>query len=497
MNIFEISLFYWQESLRSNKRQELFLLLVCTFLVKLSLLDFSMNFFELGSYATAFFFSIYFAENLKPKTNLIIALAVFFCGVLFLNKTFSLVISNLAFKSIAFDFIFFAFSTIIHGLFVGHRQTIMRFMKQSTDLENSSEKSQYLTKIVSLKDSLNEAPSAQIVTVVFIDIVGHSLISQTLRPKKTFKDLQKIYYELTLICEKHNGLIDRILGDGMLVIFGATFDEDETTHDSNRHAIDAVLCALEIQRRFLQINKEKAENSPVYPLRIGLNTAFSYLGNVSTEKDPDFTVIGDGVVFAKRLQDACQPFSILIGPSTYDVIQDEIDKNIVIKKQVSIKHHDDMVDAFEVTPFDDYEMQTVNQLMSAFRNYLGIVRKDKRISVPRASTMRVFVDKKLGELVNISQDGFCAKLSNYYGKDIEFTIHFESDNRDFNYTLQQENLSPLIAQVKWSCPSEDGYIHGFSFKLNQQSLHTRLFEIFMNEIRIQSYSQEMNLNKAS
>src|SRR5690606_38021340 len=139
---------------------------------------------------------------------------------------------------------------------------------------------------------------------------------------------------------------------------------------------------------------------------IGINSDEVYIGDLGDSRKVDFTLIGNGVNFAQRLEAACDPYSILIGASCKDAIFDPDHLNVrLVKKYIQIKHHDDLREAWEIDPFVDRSRERTKAL-NAFRDYVGISRIETRWLVP--DDMRIDIETSFGKghLVNFSESGF-------------------------------------------------------------------------------------------
>jgi hypothetical protein len=101
---------------------------------------------------------------------------------------------------------------------------------------------------------------------------------------------------MTDICDKHNGTVNDIAGDGLLVTFGAPLPRDD-------HAHAAVACAIDMQNAVESINQLNiAEGLPPIEVGIGLNTAEVVVGNIGSEKRSKYGVVGSGVNIASRIE---------------------------------------------------------------------------------------------------------------------------------------------------------------------------------------------------
>ena len=157
------------------------------------------------------------------------------------------------------------------------------------------------------------APKEQTVTVLFVDIVNFSLLSERVSPKALSRLLNRYYGEVTDIMFSHNGTLDKYIGDAIMAVFGAPF---ERGNDAER----AVLAALEARRVLLKMMAH-TEPEKQFAVRLGINTGPVLAGNLGSPRRMDYTVIGDVVNIASRLESMAEPNQILIGNTTYDCVK--------------------------------------------------------------------------------------------------------------------------------------------------------------------------------
>jgi adenylate cyclase len=129
------------------------------------------------------------------------------------------------------------------------------------------------------------------VAVLFSDVRKFSTIAERLAPEDIVK-LINVYFDIqALIIEKHNGIVDKFMGDQIMAIF-----QDEQMADNTLTA------AVDIQRKIKQINQERRSKRLItLEVGIGINNGFAVLGNMGSTNRMDYTVIGDVVNVASRL----------------------------------------------------------------------------------------------------------------------------------------------------------------------------------------------------
>jgi len=141
-------------------------------------------------------------------------------------------------------------------------------------------------------------------TILFMDIVGFTSLSEQLAPEKVVDMLNAYFTQTSRIIEKNRGDIDKFLGDGVMAIF--------------KDPEQAVQASLDMLPEGLKtLNRElKARKLPVINLRIGINTGNLIQGNIGSRDRKDWTVVGDVVNTAYRIEESAEPGHILISRNT-------------------------------------------------------------------------------------------------------------------------------------------------------------------------------------
>ncbi|MGR3320196.1 MAG: CHASE2 domain-containing protein [Candidatus Anammoxibacter sp.] len=157
-------------------------------------------------------------------------------------------------------------------------------------------------------------------TIFFSDIEGFTSISERVDPEELV-DLINVYLtEISGIIIKNEGTIDKFVGDAVMAFFGAPLD-------STNHAVLACYAALDAQKHLKSLRKSfKNKGWPEINTRIGINTGDVVIGNMGGENRFDYTVLGDSVNLAARLEGANKMYSthIMIGEQTYEIAKDEV-----------------------------------------------------------------------------------------------------------------------------------------------------------------------------
>jgi adenylate cyclase len=184
------------------------------------------------------------------------------------------------------------------------------------------------------------------VTILFSDLRNFTALSETLPPAAVLALLNRYLDRMSAVVEAHGGVIDKYIGDALMALFGAPL-ADPAAAD---HALDAALAMDASLRAF---NAElAAEGRAPLAFGIGLNTARVVAGNMGSRRRLNYTVIGDGVNVAARLEDLTKTPAyrarILVGEATLRAAQ--IPRAVRPLGEVSVKGRAEPVRIFALDP---------------------------------------------------------------------------------------------------------------------------------------------------
>jgi class 3 adenylate cyclase/CHASE2 domain-containing sensor protein len=146
----------------------------------------------------------------------------------------------------------------------------------------------------------------RVCTVFFSDIAGFTTLSEGLAPERLVELLNIYLTEVTDIILAHGGMLDKYEGDAVMAVFGAPLPQQD-------HAARACRAALAVQARLLELRARwRAEGSPEFITRIGLNSGEMVVGNMGSRERFDYTVIGDAVNLGSRLEGANKQYGTYI-----------------------------------------------------------------------------------------------------------------------------------------------------------------------------------------
>jgi adenylate cyclase len=190
-------------------------------------------------------------------------------------------------------------------------------------------------------DSIRLDGEKRNLTILFSDVRSFTTLTEKSDPVELLKQLNEYLEAMTDIIFRREGIVDKFIGDGIMAHWGA--------FTPNRpNAMLAARAALEMMDTLAALNRQWiARGRPALDIGVGLNTADVIFGNVGAGKKVDFTVIGDGVNLAARLESANKEYHshIIISASTLDAIGDSAVTralgSIVVKgKTVGVEIHE-------------------------------------------------------------------------------------------------------------------------------------------------------------
>ncbi len=150
------------------------------------------------------------------------------------------------------------------------------------------------------------------VTVLFSDLKGYTAIAEKLDPEDVYGIIDSTLKAFTEEIYKHEGTLDKVMGDGLMALFGAPVAHED---DPAR----AVRAALGMQAALRRINAElEARLGISLQVRIGLNTGTVVVGGIGSDLRMEYTALGDTVNVASRLQTVAEPGTILVSRSVYE-----------------------------------------------------------------------------------------------------------------------------------------------------------------------------------
>lgn len=159
-------------------------------------------------------------------------------------------------------------------------------------------------------------------TIFFADIKGFSQMSEELEAETLTDLLNSFLTEMTKIATQYGGVINKFMGDGVMVVFG----DNANSSGARQDAIRCVSMAIAMKRRIKVVQHEWFKKGIRKPLqiRMGINTGYCTVGTFGTADHLDYTVLGTHVNLASRLETAADPGEILISYETWSLVKDVV-----------------------------------------------------------------------------------------------------------------------------------------------------------------------------
>jgi adenylate cyclase len=204
------------------------------------------------------------------------------------------------------------------------------------------------------------------VTVFFSDLAGFSSIAEKMKPAELVTLMNGYLSAMTDVIEEHGGFVDKYIGDAIVAVFGAPAEAAD-------NAVYAVKAALSCQARLDDLNAEAAgEMSPHLAHRVGLNSGKAVVGNIGSRRRFNYTVVGDAVNLASRLEGASKYYgtSILASEATVRLTDDAFQWREV--DAIRVKGRDETVRVFE--PLGESERRDLQQFPWAATYADGLAR---------------------------------------------------------------------------------------------------------------------------
>ncbi len=188
-----------------------------------------------------------------------------------------------------------------------------------------------LNKVVSqeiaeeiLKGNVQLGGEEKRVTVLFVDIRHFTRLTEHMEAQKVIKLVNKCMVKIAEVIDRYGGVIDKFVGDEVMVLFGAPIAKEGSS-------LRGVQCAVDIMAHFHEWNIERElKNFPEVNVGIGVHTGKMVAGNMGSENRLNYTVLGSNVNLAYRLCEAAKESQILISDATLN--EPQVKKNLVVHR---------------------------------------------------------------------------------------------------------------------------------------------------------------------
>lgn len=212
--------------------------------------------------------------------------------------------------------------------------------------------SRYVTRqvadeLLNNPDMVSLGGKKQEVTILFSDIRGFTTFSESHSPEEVLAHLNEYLGSMVDVIFKYEGTLDKFIGDAIMAVFGSPLPHKD---DPAR----AVRTAWEMQCRLVNLNEKWLKEGKT-PLKIGIgvNTGDVIVGNIGDVRRMEYTVIGDNVNLASRIEGLTKNFNcpIIISESTYEKVKDIAE--VTVLEAVTVKGKTKPVNIYELTGIKD------------------------------------------------------------------------------------------------------------------------------------------------
>lgn len=225
-------------------------------------------------------------------------------------------------------------------------------------------------------------------TIIFIDIRGFTKLADQLDPEKATEIINNIFEPIVGLIDKYGGSINKFLGDGLMAIFGTPFSHEDDPERAARASLD-IMKSIEENGKIKISNKVKSLKA-----RIGINTGLCISGEIGSASRKEFTVIGDTVNLASRLQENSMPGKILIGEKTFRRIKDSF--IISSPRKLKIKGKKDLVSVYTLKG----EKKKISFLEQKEKSYSPFMGRGKELNILLEALKKSYHSK--GQIIEIS-----------------------------------------------------------------------------------------------
>jgi adenylate cyclase len=197
-------------------------------------------------------------------------------------------------------------------------------------------------------------------TVLFSDIRGFTTLSEAMAPEELVKLMNEYFTVMTAKVFEHRGSLDKYIGDAIMAVFGAPQAEPQ-------HAALACRSALDMLRALQTLRESwRARGIPPIDIGVGINTGPMVVGNMGSASRFNYTVVGDAVNLASRIEHLNKEYgtNILVSEYTYQVVKGEFPRAREVDR-VRVRGRAQPVHLYELFP-DDFALDWLDEYRAAY-----------------------------------------------------------------------------------------------------------------------------------
>jgi sigma-B regulation protein RsbU (phosphoserine phosphatase) len=174
-------------------------------------------------------------------------------------------------------------------------------------------------RLLESEDGLKLGGEIRDISLMMSDLRGFTALTATMRPDQVITFLNRYLGKMVEIILDHHGIIDEIIGDGILAFFGAPEDREN-------HPELAVACAIKMQNAMEEVNEmNDADGLPHLEMGVAVNTGEVVVGNIGSEKRAKYGAVGSHVNLTGRIESFTVGGQVLISESTYDRLREKLE----------------------------------------------------------------------------------------------------------------------------------------------------------------------------
>jgi len=241
-------------------------------------------------------------------------------------------------------------------------------------------------RLLESKDGLRLGGEAREISMIMSDLRGFTALTSSRKPEEVINFLNHYLGKMVDILMEHRGIIDEIIGDGILAFFGAP-------EPMENHAASAVACALKMQAAMEEVNEgNEAEGLPRLEMGVAVNTGEVIVGNIGSEKRSKYGAVGLQVNFTGRAESFAVGGQVLVTKATYEELSDILRVRKVLK--VEMKGMSGKVELYDITgigePYNVYLAENEETLV-AVREMINVevYRIDEKVVTESGTTARI------------------------------------------------------------------------------------------------------------
>lgn len=255
-----------------------------------------------------------------------------------------------------------------------------------------------LVNAIAKQKPVNLPPQNQSVTILMADLRGFSALVSSTDPQSLVEILQPFFADMTTIIHENGGHIDKFLGDGVMALFGAPTPSSE-------HAHQAVCCAAQMQRAMNRLNQKNHPLPPMY-VGIGLSSGQVMAGSFGSDAYSEYTVIGDTVNIAARLEKLALRGEVLLSDPCLAAVAGDVET--ASSRDIRVRGQQNCITVHNlkaVTSPTRIEVPEVDQRTSPRVN----------VNLPllyhTVENQRILPQEREGSILNLGYGGMLAKIA--------------------------------------------------------------------------------------